>query len=189
MKRKFLGYAMVAAALAAGTGLTSLLPLSAQTTAAPAGATKTATPRTRSRTEKATIAAVTANSVQVTTKGGTLEVGRGAQTEYWRQEDNLAPSELRVGDTVAFTLRGTDGQPTVASLTPLSLKFGDSATLTFTNTNKMTFDRLTRIQAADLATGQNVSVAMNVLPDGKLEARKVTVIIAKPKTTRTPRAG
>jgi hypothetical protein len=147
--------------------------------------TKTARPR--SRTEKASIAAVTANSIQVTTKEGTLDIALTPETTVLRQENDLLPNELKVGDAIAFPLRGTDDPPTVSSLVPLTLKYADIATLTLNKTEKMSFDRLTTIKSSDLATGQNVSVQMNVLADGKLEARRVTVMIDKPKPAKTPR--
>lgn len=188
MKMQVIRYSLVAATLAAVAGFTSPPPSEAQNVTTAAGV-KAKTTRPKSRTEKATITAVTANSMQVTTKEGALDVALTGQTEYWRQEEDLTPAELKVGDTVAFALRGTDGQPTVTSLSPLTLKFGDTATLTFAKTDKMSFSRLTKAQSSDLATGQNISSAMNVLADGKLEARKVTVVIAKPKAPRAPRAG
>jgi Cu/Ag efflux protein CusF len=174
--------------------LSPLAPVAIQSaSAAPADAAKPVVAKMKSRTEsRATVAAVTADSLQITTKQGAVDAALTPQTEYWRLEDNLKPEELKVGDMVAFALRSTDGQPTVASVAPLTLKFGDDATLTLNKTDRMTFDRLTAIKSSDVAVGQNVAVKMNVLPDGKFEAQRVTVVVAKPKATKapkTPKAG
>jgi hypothetical protein len=133
------------------------------------------------------VASVTANAIQVTTKEGTLDIALTAETAVWRQENNLTPAEVKVGDMIAFPLRGTDDQATVSSLSPLTLKFADVATLTLNKTEKLDLDRVTVVKSTDLAAGQNVAVQMNVLADGKLEARRVTILVDKPKAARTPR--
>jgi hypothetical protein len=177
---------LLAATFAAATVLTSLAPISMPSaTAAPADAPKTKPVRMKSRTDRnVAVAAVTADSLQITTKDGAVDVALTPQTEYWRQEQSLKPDELKVGDTLVFALRSTNGQPTVTALAPLTLKFGDDATLTFNKTDRMSFDRLTTIKSSDLATGQNVTVKMNVLPDGKLEAQRVTVMVPKSKAAK-----
>jgi hypothetical protein len=91
---------------------------------------------------------------------------------------------LKVGDTVRFPLKGTDGLPTIQSLTPLTLKFGDEATLTLNQTEKMKFDLVTKITAAELATGQEVKIASNVFADGKMEAREVWLVLPPVKAEK-----
>jgi Cu/Ag efflux protein CusF len=194
MKCRITRRSAITATFAAVMALSTLAPVAIQSaSAAPADAAKPVVAKMKSRTEsRATVAAVTADSLQITTKQGAVDAALTPQTEYWRLEDNLKPEELKVGDMVAFALRSTDGQPTVASVAPLTLKFGDDATLTLNKTDRMTFDRLTAIKSSDVAVGQNVAVKMNVLPDGKFEAQRVTVVVAKPKATKapkTPKAG
>lgn len=156
----------------------------AQTGTAPKTTAKPKVERPKSRTAQGTVANVSATSLRATVKDGPWDVTLTPQTEVWRVDSDLAANELKVGDTVMFTLRGTNGLPTVQSLSPMTLKFAEQATLTFGNTNKMTFDRISKMATTELAAGQTAKVAANVFADGKNEARTVWAIFEKPKPAK-----
>jgi hypothetical protein len=84
-----------------------------------------------------------------------------------------------------MNLPGTDDMGRVESLAPLTLKFGDTATLVYTNPGKMRFVRIAKITATDVVTGQKGKVAGNVYPDGRVEAREVWVEVEPEKTVLT----
>jgi hypothetical protein len=66
----------------------------------------------------------------------------------------------------------------------VTLKFGDDAILTLNNTEKMKFDLVTKIAATELTAGQTAKIVSNVLPDGKMEAREVWVVVAPVKAEK-----
>ena len=141
-------------------------------------------PRPKSRTETGTLAQASATQVKLTTKDGETTVNLVPTTEYWRIQEDVKSTDLKTGDTVRFPLRGTNGLPTVQSLAPLTLTFADIATLTFTKPEKMKFDLVTKIAAAELTAGQNAKIASNVFEDGRAEAREVWVIVAPVKPAK-----
>lgn len=139
----------------------------------------------KSKTVSGAVALADANQVKLTTKEGDVLVNLVPTTRYYRVQSGVPVAEIKVGDVVKFALKGTDENPTVQSLAPLTLKFGDEATLTYTSSDKMKFDRVSKISAADLVVGQEAKVASNLLPDGKMEAREVWVTIHEPKAAKT----
>jgi Cu/Ag efflux protein CusF len=141
-------------------------------------------PKPKSKTAEGTFAVVSATQVKLTTKAGELASNLVPTTEYYRLNEDVAVADLKTGDMVKFPLRGTDGLPTVQSVAPLTLKFGDEATLTFTKSDKMKLDRVTKITATDLAVGQEARVASNLFDDGHMEAREVWVSIPAPKMAK-----
>jgi hypothetical protein len=196
------GAALVLAAIATMAGTVSPAfaqgtPAPTETPAAKPTSTRSTAPRARSRTAQSTITAVdtAANTVRVTTKSGneTLDVALTPETEFVREERSLPLTELKAGDTVAFSSKELKGTATITSLNPLTLKVGDAATVTLTKTEELDFDRITPLRATDLAVNQTVAVSMAVQPDGKIQGKRFTVIVPKPRArratgTRQPRA-
>lgn len=134
-------------------------------------------PKPKSRTIEGTFSLANATTVRLKSKDGESNISLVPATEYWRIQTGLSVADLKVGDTVKFTLKGTDDMATVQSLAPLTLKFADIATLTLDKIGRTKFDRVTKLEATDLVAGQNAKVASNLFPDGKLEAREVWVVV------------
>lgn len=181
--RTFIAVPTLAALLAGSV----VYPIDAQpkTPSRATAATKTAkAPRPRSKTVQGTFVQANASSVKLNSKDGELNAVLVPTTEYWRIETGITPSNLKIGDTIRFTLRGTDGMATVQSVSPLTLKFADVATLTIDNPRRMKFERASKLTPTDLASGQTAKVASNVFPDGRIEAREVWVIV---EPVRAPR--
>jgi Cu/Ag efflux protein CusF len=141
--------------------------------------------KSKSKTVSGAVALADANQVKLTTKEGDVLVNLVPTTQYYRVQSGVPVAEIKVGDVVKFALKSTDGMPTVQSLAPLTLKFGEDATLVFTKSDKMKFDRVSKIAATDLTVGQEAKVASNLFPDGKMEAREVWVTIPHPKAEKT----
>ena len=145
-------------------------------------------PKPKSRTLQGTFSQANATTIKLKAKDGETNVNLVPTTVYWRIQTGLPVSELKVGDMVKFTLKGTDNMATVQSLSPLTLKFSDVATLTLDKIGRTKFDRVTELTATGLVAGQEAKVASNLFPDGKLEAREVWVIVkptkAAAKTTK-----
>jgi len=144
-------------------------------------------PKPKSKLIQGSFSQANATGVKVTTKDGEMSVSLTPKTEYWRIEEGLAAADLKVGEMVKFSLKGTDDMATVQSLAPLALKFGEIATLTFAQTSKMKFDRVNKLMATDLVAGQMTKAYTNLMPDGKMEAREVWVIVKPTKTPKAPK--
>lgn len=161
------------AAVIAGAGANIVL-------AAPAKETKPKTvkaPKPKQKTAEGTLTQANATMVKLKAKDGEMSVNLVPATEYWQIQTGLPSSELKVGDMVKFTLKGTKGMATIQSLAPLTLKFDDVATLTIDKIGRTKFDRVTKLQADDLTADQQAKVVSSVFADGKMEAREVWVII------------
>ena len=191
-----LGVALAVATIMPIFGIAS--PVLAQGTSATSAARSTTstststTPRSRTRTAKSTITAVdtTANTIKVTTtaKNENLDVALTPETEFGKEEQGLTAGELKVGDTVSFSRKGFRATGIVTSLSPLTLKIEDMATLSMTKTEGVKFNRHTALTRTDLAANQTISLRMRTGPDGKIEGRRVIVIVTKPKTPRVRRS-
>ena len=169
------------AAVIVGSGISTVLAAPAVETKAPKAAKA---PKPKSKTVEGTFSAANATMVKLKAKDGEMNVNLVPTTEYWRIQTGLAVNELKVGDMVKFTLKGTDDMATVQSLAPLTLKFSDIATLTIDKIGRIKFDRVSKLAATDLTAGQEAKVASNLFADGKLEAREVWVIISPVKTAK-----
>lgn len=172
-------------AVVVGAGANPIIAQPATPAAKPEKAAKA--PKAKSKMIEGSFAQANANSVRVTTKDGAMNVSLTPKTEYWRIEGGLAATDLKVGEMVKFSLRGTDGMATVQSLAPLALKFGEMATLNFVQAPKIKFERVNKLTATDLVAGQTTKAYTSVMPDGKMEAREVWVIIEKPKPVKQPK--
>ena len=175
----------VAAVLFAGGVQSGLAQPTTTTATKPAKAVKE--PKPKSKTANGTIAQASATQVKLTTKDGEVTANLVPTTQYWRVQESVKATDLKTGDTVKFPLKGTNGLPTVQGLAPLTLTFGDMATLTITKTEKMKFDLVTKIAATELAAGQSAKVASSVFPDGHMEAREVWVEVAPVKPEKKPK--
>ena len=147
--------------------------------------TKAAKPK--SKTVQGTFTSANATTVKLKAKDGEMSINLVETTQYWRIQTGLAVKELKVGDMVKFTLKGTKGMAAVESVAPLTLKFADVATLTIDKIGRTKFDRVTNLVADDLTTGQQAKVASNLFPDGKMEAREVWVIVKPTKAPKAPK--
>lgn len=135
------------------------------------------TPRLRSKTAEGTLVQVSSTALKMKSREGDLDINLTPDTRYHRTETGLQASELKAGDTLRFTLKGTDGLPVIESLTPLALRYSDSTLLTLPNDPKLRFERMGSLVPSELAVGQTTKIASNVYPDGKMEARDVWLII------------
>jgi hypothetical protein len=146
-----------------------------------AGTTKAKTERPKSKTLMGTFSQADATAVKI--KGKTEEVSYSLvpSTVYWRAQRGVSPADLKVGETVRMNLPGTDDVARVESLSPLTFKFGEDATLIYGQPARMKFERITKITATDIVVGQTGKVAGNVYPDGRIEAREVWVEVEPEK--------
>lgn len=102
-------------------------------------------------------------------------------TIFWCYQRGVSAADLKVGETVRMNLPGTDDMGRVESLSPLTLKFGGNATLSYGQDSKVKFERISKITATDVVAGQKGKVAGNVYPDGRIEAREVWVNVEPEK--------
>ena len=152
--------------------------------AAPAKETKPKTakaPRLRSKTLEGTFAQASATSVKVQGKSEAMTAALVPTTAYWRTQKGVAAGDLKVGDTIKMNVPGTDDMGRVESLFPLTLKFGENATVIFNTTGRMKFERVSKITPTDLVTGQKGKIASNIYPDSRIEAREVWVYVEPEK--------
>jgi len=121
-------------------------------------------------------------------KDGVLTLGLKPTTELVQEERGLASADLNDGDRLSlvdFKTRGKlKGKFTVESKNPLVVKFEDIATFTITKVEDVQFNRYTPLKPAALAVGQTVAIEINVLRDGEIEARRVAVVVVKPKVKK-----
>jgi hypothetical protein len=171
---------LIIPALAATFGIAGMNPVTAQPKTA-AGTAKTKTEKPKSKTLMGTFSQADATAVKV--KGKTEEVSYSLvpSTVYWRAQRGVSPADLKVGETVRMNLPGTDDVARVESLSPLTFKFGEDATLIYGKPARMKFERITKITATDIVAGQTGKVAGNVYPDGRIEAREVWVEVESEK--------
>lgn len=141
------------------------------------------TARPRSKTVEGPLLQATTTALKLKSREGDLDITLTPDTQYHRMETGLQISDLKQGEIVQFTLKGTNGLPTVETVTPLTLKFSNSAQLTLPNDPKLRFDRISSSSASELAAGQTAKVANNLFPDGRLEAREVWLIIKPARKT------
>jgi len=181
MTSRFCWMVPALAAVIVGSGMNAIVAAPTEETKAPKAAKA---PKPKSRTMEGTFSTANATMVKLKSKDGETNVNLVPTTEYWRIQTGLAANELKVGDMVKFTLKGTDDMATVQSLAPLTLKFADVATLTLDKIGRTKFDRVTQLMATDLVAGQDAKVASNLFPDGKLEAREVWVVVEPVKPVK-----
>ncbi len=148
---------------------------------APTKAKITKSEKPKSKTLLGTFSKADAKAVNVKGKSEELNYSLVPSTVYWRTQKSVSASDLKVGETVKMNLPGTDDIGRIESVSPLTLKFGDNATLTYTNTRRMKFERVSKITATDLVAGQKGKIAGNVYPDGRIEAREVWVEVEPEK--------
>ena len=171
-------------ALALTFGFAAINPISAQNNA-PEKTTKAKTERPRSKTLMGTFSR--ADATALTIKGTKEEMSANLvpTTVFWRTQKGVAPADLKIGEIVKLNLAGTDDMGRVESLSPLTLKFGDNATLIYDKPGKTKFERISKITATDVIAGHKGKVAGNVYADGRIEAREVWVEVEPEKKATT----
>ena len=159
--------------------------------------------RTGERKIESTITALDldASPPKVTLRAGAMTLTLKPATKVVKEERDLIAADLKVGDTLCLlTLKSAKipktstndskikEECTVTTLNPLTLKVGDSATLTITKVELAAFSREAPLQPAQLAVGQTVAVNFYVR-GGDIDVLRLAVVTArpKPKTPRTPR--
>lgn len=157
--------------------------------AAPDEPPQPAKPRNRTGTRKleSTITKVETfeGAPRLTLREGALTLSLKPATELVREERDLTVAELKVGDMlsqISLKGRGNLKEPgRVASLAPLTIDLGETATLTLKQVENWSFDRVSPLTAADLVIGQTVALELSLLRDGGIEAKRVAVMIARSK--------
>lgn len=172
------------------------VPTSNAQNAAPDSSVQAAKPRNRTGTRKLESTITKVETVEgaprLTLREGAMTLSLKPTTELVREERDLTVTELKVGDTlsqISLKGRGNLKEPgTVTATAPLTIALGETAILTLKQVENWSFDRISPLVAADLAAGQTVALEISVLRDGGIEAKRVAVVMMRPKPgTKKPR--
>lgn len=172
-------------------------PPQAATSAAPqTSETKAAKPRNRTgkRKMESAITGVERNGgvVRITLLNGGLTLALQPATELVQEERALNASDLKTGDKLSLiTLknRGTLKEPaTVTSINPLVLQLGEVGTFQVSKVEDLSFNRYTPLPSSALIVGQTVAVELLISRDGQIEAKRIAVVVVKPKPPRATKS-
>jgi len=165
----------VAPIMALTLGITSMNVATAQNKPKAKATKAIKTEKTKSKTIYGTFSQASATGVKIKSNKEEMSANLVPATIFWRYQRGVSAADLKVGETVRMNLPGTDDMGRVESLSPLTLKFGGNATLSYGQDSKVKFERISKITATDVVAGQKGKVAGNVYPDGRIEAREVWV--------------
>lgn len=174
--RRFLPFHRVATLstlLLAGTALSAIAQEDDQPDAAPA-----AKERTIRVKGKVTTVDAAGGKISVLAPKQTISLTATPTSQFNKAELNVASTDLAVNDKVAFPL--ITEPAIVTSLNPLTLKIGDKATLTVTQSDGLLFTRHTPLKISDVTANQTAWVVYVNKPDGTTELKNLAVMIVKP---------
>jgi hypothetical protein len=131
-------------------------------------------------------------ATRITLANGAMTLIIKPETEVVREERNLVASDLKVGEVVCFTaLKGARSKMSlkekavVTGVNPLTIRIGDAAEMTFLKNDLWEFYRAVPLKSADLKVGQTVAVQIRLQRDGDITARRVAVVVGKPKPVKS----